>query len=136
MSGPGTTSTMVTASTSPGFAPLTNGGPVSGWMRFRLAPATVARVEVRPNGLSNASRVSKITVSPGFADAADLMSGCHLLWQVPRFSSAHGTRTGPLRVTLIRTCLADVAAGDKATRAAAVKAAIFFGPPPARGATG
>src|SRR5258705_11399753 len=106
MSGPGTTSTMVTASTSPGFAPLTNSGPVSGWMRFRLAPATVARVEVRPNGLSNASRVSKITVSPGFADAADLMSGCHLLWQGPDFPPRHGPGPRPFRATLARTPLA------------------------------
>ncbi len=70
---------MVTARTSPRFEPLTNSGPVRGWMRLRLAPATVAGVEPRLNGLSNASRVSKTTVSPAFADAADLIAGCQRL---------------------------------------------------------
>src|SRR5215470_17545673 len=97
---------MVTASTSPAVAPLTNSGPVNGWIRFRFAPATVAGVEVRLNGLSNASRVSKTTVSPGLAVAADLISGCHRLWHVPSGSLAHGTGTLLTLVTGMRTCLA------------------------------
>ena len=79
LSGPGPTSIIVTASTSPRLAPLTCSGPVRGWMRFKLAAATVAGVDVRLNGLSNASRVSKITVSPALASAASGMSGCQRL---------------------------------------------------------
>ena len=79
LSGPGPTSIMVTASTSPRTAPVTNSGPVSGWMRFRLAAATVAGVDLRLKGLSNASRVSKITVSPELTSAAAGMSGCQRL---------------------------------------------------------
>ena len=48
-------------------------------MRFRLAAATVAGVELRLNGLSKASRVSKTTVSPGLAQAVGGMAGLHRL---------------------------------------------------------
>src|SRR5256885_2670707 len=96
---------MVTASTSRALAPFTNSGPVSGWMRFRLAPATTAGPEERLNGLSNASRVSNTTVSPGLAGAADLINGCPRLWHVPHRSSPQAPRTLFTRVTGVRACL-------------------------------
>src|SRR5438552_5712724 len=127
---------MVTASTSPALAPFTNSGPVSGWMRFRLAPATTAGPEERLNGLSNASRVSNTTVSPGLAVAADLINGCHRLWHVPNGSSAQATGTLFTRVTGIRTCLARDGADQTATSTEAVNAAVFMGYPPVWSSTG
>src|SRR5947208_5621228 len=134
LSGPGLTSIIVTASTSPRWAPLTNSGPVRGWIRFRLAAATVAGVDVRLKGLSNASRVSKITVSPELASAASGMSGCQRLWQVRSGSSPHGTGTPPApRLTGMRTVVADE--GNAAAAAsAAVISSLFMVFPLARGA--
>src|SRR6266478_2278094 len=97
-------------------------------MRFRLAAATVAGVEVRLKGLSKASRVSKTTVSPGLAVAADLIAGCQRLWHVPSGSCAQGTGTFATRVTGIRTCLARDGAEKTATSTEAVNAAVFMGP--------
>src|SRR5262245_2593595 len=78
-------------------------GPVSGWIRFRLAAATVAGVEVRLNWLSSASRVWKMILSPGLAVATTGMSGCQRLWHVPRFSIAQGTGTPPTSVIGTKT---------------------------------
>ncbi len=126
-------STIVTASTSPRRAPLTNKGPVSGCTRFKLAAATVAGVEVRLKGLSSASRVSKITVSPGLAVAAGRMAGCQRLWHVPSVSLAQGTGTVPTRVMGIRIVLADEGpAAATSTMAAVVNTTLFMTLPPGK----
>src|SRR6266478_8061128 len=105
-------------------------------MRFRLAPATVARVDVRLNGLSNASRVSKITVSPGLACATSGMSGCQRLWQVRTGSSAHGIGTPPApRVTGMRTVFANEGTAAAAT-SAPVMSTLFMDPSPERESRG
>src|ERR1700737_118792 len=120
---------MVTASTSPRWAPLTRRGPVSGWMRFRLGAATSAGVVSRLNGLSKASRVSKVTMSPGLASMTGSIPGCQRLWHVPSGSSAHFTGTLLTRVVGILRFFANDGPATAASNAAARNAAFFMGPP-------
>src|SRR5207245_3257921 len=61
-------------------------------MRFKFAAATPAGVVLKLNGLSKASRVSKMAMSPSLATAAGLMAGCHRLdRKSTRLNSSHGS---------------------------------------------
>ena len=53
-----------TSSTSPGSAPLTNTGPVTGFTRVKSRPATSATPESRSSCPPDASVTSSSTVSP------------------------------------------------------------------------
>src|SRR2546426_949108 len=80
-------STMCTMRRSPGSAPWTATGPVSGWtwLRFSEPPRKVgiasAAVEVGVICPSKASRVSMMTVSPGLTVITGLIAGWKRLWQ-------------------------------------------------------
>lgn len=78
--GCGSTSASVTSSTSPGSAPLTYTGPVSGCTTPRFALRRSSAVVAGVTKPSNASRVSSPTICPGSTSASGGMSGCQRLW--------------------------------------------------------
>jgi len=84
----GSISTISTSSRSPGSAPSTYTGPVSGCTTSRSGAATVSS---EASGLicpSKASRVSRMTSSPGSQRTSGGMSGCQRLWPVPGSSAS------------------------------------------------
>ena len=78
----GRMSTYSTSSRSPGLAPFTYTGPVSGCPTLASIPSR--SVTDMPGRIcpSEASRVSRSTYSPGSASNTGGMSGCHLLCPV------------------------------------------------------
>ena len=66
----------------PGFAPFTYTGPVSGWATVRSIFSRSATVVRGPICRSTASRVSRVTSSPGSTSMTGGMSGCQRLWPV------------------------------------------------------
>src|SRR3954468_18676728 len=70
------------SSRSPGSAPLTYTGPVSGWATLRSSFSRSLAVERGPICRSLASRVSSATSSPGSTSMIRAMSGCQRWWPV------------------------------------------------------
>src|SRR5919197_1878488 len=71
-----------TSSKSPGFAPFTYTGPVSGWAMVRSSRSRSFAVVRGPICRSFASRVSSASSSPGSTSTIGAMSGCQRLWPV------------------------------------------------------
>ncbi len=67
------------SSRSPGMAPLTKTGPVSGWTAPSGTVAKSASVEFAFRWPSRASRVSSATCSPGSTSSFGSTAGCHRL---------------------------------------------------------
>src|SRR6185503_1425814 len=71
---------MSTHSRSPGSAPWISIGPLSMCATFRLTSRTSFAESLLPSWASVHSRHSTRNSLPGLTEAADGMSGCHLLW--------------------------------------------------------
>jgi hypothetical protein len=69
-----------TSSTSPGCAPLTNTGPVTGFTRVKSSAATSATAESRSSWPPEASVTSSSTVSPGSISRTGAIALSHTVW--------------------------------------------------------
>ena len=78
----GITSRVSATRRSPGSAPATWTGPVSGWTSPKSTSSTAFEIEPRSKAPSNVSRVSSTTSSPGSQRRIGGMSGCQRLWPV------------------------------------------------------
>ena len=100
-----------TTSTSPGRAPRTATGPVSGWLAPRSTSRSASAEAARRSSPSIPSRQSASSSSPGSIVATGAMPGCSRLWAGPGSSARiEASRSRTRRCLIPRACRCRAAA--------------------------